>query len=630
MASNTNFPPISSAADKIKAVSSYDSNNGAVSFDNNVDYQARINAAVAAGDMTSAAAAERQRNAKIDATGSPYQKTNNYSQYLTNGTQNSGNTYYDKNVDYQAEINKATAAGDMQTAALLERQRNAKISGEGITDYQQTREHAAYNPSASKTYNGQSYNSELDYMAGMMQAVQNGDLETARKLEQTRNAKIDGDGLDYEKTNLFGTQEQKEQPTEQPQVVYVNSGGSSGGSGNGYRYSDVLQNPNDLVSAMIEQLNSWREAAAQQSALKRDYAVERGVNELQRALEDAQLQFQTQRDQVSKDERKGLDNSALYAEARGDRGGIGQEQYNLIQSSAAQNRLAVSQAQTKLSTDTARQIADLRAQGEFSKADDLLSLAQTYLSQLTQLQQWGADYSLDFASFQESIRQWEAEYELQKAALMGTLNGAPTLDMQKYQTSKQQWQDEFNWNKHTWQNEFDQSNKRWQSEFDMNKSQMSQSEKEWQAKMGMTLLDAGILPSDTQLAAIGMTKAQAQDYIIAQKLQSSASKKSSSTGSSGGGGGKTTSSKSTGGGGTPKPDSSVFTGSTYEEAKAYLKKHAAVRDAANELMTQSAWESMKKNVMFKPESLSPAIRNYNTYADYIQGFVRYMTGGSPM
>lgn len=540
MANNTNFPQISSAADKIKAVSSYDSNNSAVSFDNNVDYQARINAAVAAGDMTSAAAAERQRNAKIDATGSPYQKTNNYSQYLTNGTQNSGNTYYDKNVDYQAEINKATAAGDMQTAALLERQRNAKISGEGITDYQQTREHAAYNPSASKTYNDQSYNSELDYMAGMMQAVQNGDLETARKLEQTRNAKIDGDGLDYEKTNLFGTQEQKEQPTEQPQVVYVNSGGSSGGSGNGYRYSDVLQNPNDLVSSMIEQLNSWREAAAQQSTLKRDYAVERGVNELQRALEDAQVQFQTQRDQVSKDERKGLDNSALYAEARGDRGGIGQEQYNLIQSSAAQNRLAVSQAQTKLSTDTARQIADLRAQGEFSKADDLLSLAQTYLSQLTQLQQWGADYSLDFASFQESIRQWEAEYELQKAALMGTLNGAPTLDMQKYQTSKQQWQDEFNWNKYTWQNEFDQSNKRWQSEFDQSnnqwQSEFGQSQTQWNAQLGKSLMSAGIMPSETQLQAMGITKAQATQYISALNAASS-----NNSGSGGGSGTKTTS-----------------------------------------------------------------------------------------
>lgn len=546
MASNTNFPQISSAADKIKAVSSYDSNNGAVSFDNDVDYQARINAAVAAGDMTSAAVAERQRNAKIDATGSSSQKTNNYSQYLTNGTQNSGNTYYDKNVDYQAEINKATAAGDMQTAALLERQRNAKISGEGITDYQQTREHAAYNPSASKTYNGQNYNSELDYMAGMMQAVQNGDLETARKLEQTRNAKIDGDGLDYEKTNLFGTQEQKEQPTEQPteqpQTVYGNSGGSSSGSSNGYRYSDALQNPNDLVSAMIEQLNKWREAAAQQSTLKRDYAVERGVNELQRALEDAQLQFQTQRDQVSKDERKGLDNSALYAEARGDRGGIGQEQYNLIQSSAAQNRLAVAQAQTKLSTDTARQIADLRAQGEFSKADDLLSLAQTYLSQLTQLQQWGADYSLDFASFQESIRQWEAEYELQKAALMGTLNGAPTLDMQKYQTSKQQWQDEFNWNKHTWQNEFDQSNKRWQSEFNQSNNQwqaeFGQSQTQWNAQLGKSLMSAGIMPSETQLQAMGITKAQATQYISALNAASS-----NNSGSGGGSGVKTTSGK---------------------------------------------------------------------------------------
>ena len=551
MASNTNFPQISSAADKIKAVSSYDSNNGAVSFDNDVDYQARINAAVAAGDMTSAAVAERQRNAKIDATGSSSQKTNNYSQYLTNGTQNSGNTYYDKDVNYQAEINKATAAGDMQTAALLERQRNAKISGEGITDYQQTREHAAYNPSASKTYNGQSYNSELDYMAGMMQAVQNGDLETARKLEQTRNAKIDGDGLDYEKTNLFGKQEQKEQPTEQPQkeqpteqpqVVHVNSGGSSGGSGNGHRYSDVLQNPNDLVSSMIDQLNKWREAAAQQSTLKRDYAVERGVNELQRALEDAQLQFQTQRDQVSKDERKGLDNSALYAEARGDRGGIGQEQYNLIQSSAAQNRLAVAQAQTKLSTDTARQIADLRAQGEFSKADDLLSLAQTYLSQLTQLQQWGADYSLDFASFQESIRQWEAEYELQKAALMGTLNGAPTLDMQKYQTSKQQWQDEFNWNKHTWQNEFDQSNKRWQSEFNQSNNQwqaeFGQSQTQWNAQLGKSLMSAGIMPSETQLQAMGITKAQATQYISALNAASS-----NNSGSGGGSGVKTPSGK---------------------------------------------------------------------------------------
>ena len=640
-AQNTYIPQTSSAAEKIEKASSYDSSKSQVSYDPNTDYQARINDAVKQGDMTTAAMLERQRNAKIDATGSTQQKTNNYGSYLEKGAQNSGNTYYDKSIDYQAEINAAKAAGDMMTASLLERQRNAKITGEGNTGQQQTKDLQAYNPSSSKSHDGTEYNTGLDYMAGMMDAVQRGDLETARRLEQQRNAKIDGEGLDFEKTNLFGVTEQpaQEEPTpEAPapeQPTYVPSGGSS--SSGGYRYSDVLQNPNDMLTQMVNQLNEWRKAAADQSTLKRDYAVEKGVNELQRALEDAQAEFQTQRDQVSTDERKAMDNSALYSEARGDRGGIGQEQYNLIQSSAAKNRLAVSQAQTKLSTDTSRQIADLRAQGEFSKADDLLSLAQTYLSQLTQLQQWQAEYSMDYAQFQEAIRQWEAEYELQKAQIMGTLNGESTLAGKQFEESKRQWQSEFDTSNKQWQSEFDfnkekfdTSNKQWQSEFDMNKSQMSQSEKEWQAKMGMTLLDAGILPSDTQLAAIGMTKAQAQDYITAQKLQSSASKKSSSTGSSGGGGGKTTSSKSTGGGGTPKSDSSGFTGSTYEEAKAYLKKHATVLDAANELMTQSAWESMKKNVMFKPESLSPAIRNYNTYADYIQGFVRYMTGGSPM
>ncbi len=519
MASNTNTSAISSAADKIKSVSSYDSGNSTVSYDPNVDYQARINAAVAAGDMTSAAAAERQRNAKIDATGSTQQKTNNYSQYLANGTQNSGSTYYDKNVDYQAEINEASAAGDMQTAALLERQRNAKIQGEGMANQKQTSEYAAYNPASSKTYNGTSYNSGLDYMSGVLQAVQNGDLEAARQLEQQRNAKIEGDGLDYEKTNLFGTQEQTaKEPTEQQTAAPTADTTSMG----------TLEKPDTLVSAMIEQLNNWREAAAKQSGLQRDYAVEQGVNELQRALEDAQAQFQTQRNQVSTDERKALDNSALYAEARGDRGGIGQEQYNLIQSSAAQNRLAVSQAQTKLSTDTARQIADLRAQGEFSKADDLLSLAQTYLSQLTQLQQWGADYAMDYATFQESIRQWQAEYELQKAELMGSLNGESTLAAKQYEESNKQWQSEFDLSK----NKLDISNQQWQAEF-------GQSKAEWSADMGKALLSAGIMPSESQLQAMGITKAQAAQYISTQNAASS-----NNSGSGGGSGSSSGSSSS--------------------------------------------------------------------------------------
>lgn len=60
------------------------------SYDPNVDYQAKINDAVAKGDMAAAAKYEQQRNAKIDGTGASYGKTSNYSQYLSAGGSTTG------------------------------------------------------------------------------------------------------------------------------------------------------------------------------------------------------------------------------------------------------------------------------------------------------------------------------------------------------------------------------------------------------------------------------------------------------------------------------------------------------------------------------------------------------------
>ncbi len=54
---------------------------------------------------------------------------------------------YDKNVDYQAEINKAVARGDYASAKILEQQRNAKIAGEGIKDYSMSTTFQNFNPS---------------------------------------------------------------------------------------------------------------------------------------------------------------------------------------------------------------------------------------------------------------------------------------------------------------------------------------------------------------------------------------------------------------------------------------------------------------------------------------------------
>lgn len=253
-------------------------------------------------------------------------------------------------------------------------------------------------------------------------------------------------------------------------VVWADSVTRNSGGG-GRKVSGVSASAPNLGAY----LDQWLAAAQKQQVSQIDYATEQGVKELTRAEKDAQPQFQEQRNQIDRDEARAKDNQALYAEARGDKGGIGAAQYDAIMATAAQNRLKVSQAQTKLSTDTARQIADLRAQGQFEKADALLATTQQYLSQLIALEQWSAEYGLSVAQFNASLQQWQAEYEMAVADLTGYYKGAPTLANQKAQDSVL-------------------------------------------ASAGETLLAAGILPSTSQLAAMGLSTEQARDLMTAAKL----------------------------------------------------------------------------------------------------------------
>lgn len=241
-------------------------------------------------------------------------------------------------------------------------------------------------------------------------------------------------------------------------------------------------------------LNQWLETANKQNQNQIDYATQQGVKELERAEQDAQEQFQTQQNQIDVDEAKALDNQALYAEARGDRGGIGQAQYGQIQATAMTNRRAVNSARTKLSTDTARAIADLRAQGEFQKADAILQNAQTYLAKLTELQQWGAEYALSVEQFNAQLQQWQAEFDMQA--------------------------------------------KQWQTEFDYS---VSWNDRQLLADQGMAMLSVGIRPSASQQQAMGYTDSQIDAYIAQYKLAQASGSKSGGSGGSGGG---------TGGGGS--------------------------------------------------------------------------------
>lgn len=109
--------------------------------------------------------------------------------------------YYEKNRDYQSDINNAVAKGDYKAAGEAEIRRNAKIANEGIKNYSPTYNYAGH---ANKSYGGRNYNNATDYglLADSLAAA--GDLAGAKNAEKDANAKILGEGMSYELRNKYG------------------------------------------------------------------------------------------------------------------------------------------------------------------------------------------------------------------------------------------------------------------------------------------------------------------------------------------------------------------------------------------------------------------------------------------
>ena len=430
-----------------------------------------------------------------------YRDTNANRTYEFGGTQ-----YWNNNYDAQDNLRSQANAIRQQMLENSQNWHNASSKEEKDYLHQQNVElnnllnqyaggvESTYDPKTGKWH---TENANLGYGD-----ISNYDRANAKRLYGLTDQQID----DYIKnTNRYYTL-RKQNPTTYQNSDYANNGiiqgnaflqgatpgngvgnggAGVGGSSGSYSYSNPSGRIGDANGGSFSRnsdlsgyLDAWRQAANEQATNQIDYAVNKGVNDLQRAEEDAKVQFQTQRNQVDADEARNLDNAALYAELRGDRGGIGQQQYSSVQNNAAQNRQTVNSAQVKLATDTQRQIADLRAQGEFQKADKLLEISQSYLQQLVSLEQWAAEYDLSAAQFNESVRQWEKEYELSVANLMGTYNGQQTLSARNAQAS------------------------------DL-------------ASAGKALLSAGILPSAEQAEAMGYTIPQLQLMLAQQQAGSS-------------------------------------------------------------------------------------------------------------
>ena len=225
------------------------------------------------------------------------------------------------------------------------------------------------------------------------------------------------------------------------------------------------------ISERKQQLADQTEAMKQLAVLNVDRATEQGVSELKENESAQQPKFQTQRNQIDIDEAKALDNQVLYAEARGDRGGIGKSQYASIENTAAQNRLAVNAAQIQLSSDTAKQIAKLRTEGEYEKADKLLAISQDYLGRLQELETWADEQNIGIAEFNSKVDQYLSDYALETA---------------KYKT-----------------------------DVDYKNAQLQQNDDERKSQIGKTLMSQGITPSAGMLSAMGLTPSDYLNYRLA-------------------------------------------------------------------------------------------------------------------
>ena len=112
------------------------------------------------------------------------------------------------------------------------------------------------------------------------------------------------------------------------------------------------------------------------------------------------------------------------------------------------------------------------------------------------------EYNLSVAQFNASLQQWAAEYEMAVADITGNFRGTPTLKYQQYQ------------------------------------DELALTQQNQMASAGETLLSAGIMPSASQLAAMGITQEQAQSYITAAQLAAAQKAKSGGGGPGGSGDGE--------------------------------------------------------------------------------------------
>nr|DAJ61995.1 MAG TPA: hypothetical protein [Caudoviricetes sp.] len=233
----------------------------APSYNKGTDYAQYMQRAAADGDMGAASYYESQRNKKIAGEGMDYSPSSLYAQYAKQYTQDEMNRLesgytpsYNAGTDYASLTEKAAKSGDYAAAAYYEQQRNKKIAGEGMTQYQPE---YAYQKYAKDYDDAQRAELERGYRTAAEKAQETGYLESALNELQNRGQQ----GTEYDDA-LKALQDQRWRGTEYDDALKE----LQGKKWQGTEYDEVL-------AALQDQLKQQLAANETESAKQTELAL---------------------------------------------------------------------------------------------------------------------------------------------------------------------------------------------------------------------------------------------------------------------------------------------------------------------------------------------------------------------
>ena len=303
---------------------------------------------------------------------------------------------------------------------------------------------------------------------------------------------------------------------------------------NAYSYSgdnvrDYAQSVTDQYGKLVKDQNTSVDAAVKAAESRLGTISSAGDNAAKRNLQQAQSDLQE-----AYRTRDGIEQN------NGNRQRIGHTQYGQNEISYDQQRANIAAQQAQLEKDITRQVADLRSQGEYAKADAALQAAQQQFQQL----------------YTDALRR--------DTNLRGNYEYVTGLQREDQKIQRDQ----------------------------------ETADKEFAQKMGELMMSKGIMPEDGMLSAMGIDQATAQLYINAVK-----NAMYSSGGSGGGSGRRSGSGKSSEESGTPdytptaptQTEQETKATSGYNGGKAY--SNAIAKQVFN-LAASGSW-SEAQNVLGK-------------------------------